>query len=467
MRFFRVSSFGRSFLFCSSTFSVVLPATPQKAKSPIMSTPSAAPDNDANAAAAHPPEEVRAASDGGRDEAEKPPYWKLRAVVGVLGLDAVVSVVFLAPFLPWVRRAEDAPSQYAFASSLIDLAVLAALRVTLGCLALLVSYWRAEAPPEYHFDLCHPNGERKSREELEREALEEPFGPWFRRFAARPSFAAELAAVATQVWCIAKCLVRMNLEIGTLQDAEPYHPVFWLSVLCTAVLSALEASYLQNAGKLAGQCGKERGGRPPAILRTISNQLLAPLLEEEGEEDEEQPAEANVGSEEEEEENQRAVPDITPDTEYRAQWSDLFVMCYPDLHLIALAFVFLLNAALAQVWIPKFLGNILDALAAAFGNPDDDTNRHMSMWEIPHFMTNVKLLVLTSILAGVFAGIRGSIFTVVGARVNVRLRVKLMDALLSQGTAVLSVFELNQYYPATCSHIPFDCSFFTFRHWLL
>jgi len=79
----------------------------------------------------------------------------------------------------------------------------------------------------------------------------------------------------------------------------------------------------------------------------------------------------------------------------------LLVMCWPDLHLIAFAFVFLLNAAAAQVLIPIFLGKILDALVLAFGNPDDDTNRDKSMWEIPGFMTNVKLLVAASVLAGV------------------------------------------------------------------
>jgi ATP-binding cassette subfamily B (MDR/TAP) protein 9 len=54
-------------------------------------------------------------------------------------------------------------------------------------------------------------------------------------------------------------------------------------------------------------------------------------------------------------------------------------------------------------------------------------------------MVNMKKLVWASIAAGVFAGFRGSIFTVVGARVNVRLRVKLMDALLSQDIGFFDV----------------------------
>ena len=84
------------------------------------------------------------------------------------------------------------------------------------------------------------------------------------------------------------------------------------------------------------------------------------------------------------------------------------------------------------------------------------------MIDVPGFVTNVKYLgtkihgdgmfssslslaasqpycfslsfsVLASIFCGLFSAIRGSIFTVVGGRVNVRLRVQLMDSLLSQG----------------------------------
>ena len=56
----------------------------------------------------------------------------------------------------------------------------------------------------------------------------------------------------------------------------------------------------------------------------------------------------------------------------------------------------------------------------------------MSMFDVPGFMPNVRWLVVASIAAGIFSGLRGSIFTVVGGRVNVRLRVQLMDALLAQ-----------------------------------
>ena len=341
---------------------------------------------------------------------DKSPLWKIKGMLYVLGLDSLISLVFLAPWIPSIRHAEAASSHYVFSCSLTDLAILAAVRVVLSGLAVLISYWKAEIPPEYHFDLNHPNGERKSQEELDQEALEEPFGPWLWRFVTRPCFAAEFVAVLTQGWCIAKCLVRMNLEIGTLQDVEPYHPLFWLAIACTAVLSAVEASILESVGKLAAECGQQRESQAPGFLRTISSQLLAPLLEDQDEEQAADNNEGTVNGDEDEAENQRAVSDIQTDTNYKADWSDLLMMCYPDLHLISVAFVFLLFAALAQVLIPRYLGKILDALSAAFGDPHDDSNRHMSMWEVPHFMTNVKLLVVASVCAGVFAGMRGSIF---------------------------------------------------------
>lgn len=394
--------------------------------------------------------------------------WKLKTFACVLLLDMITGMITLSPLWPWMRHMESVPShRFTFYTSLLDLAILSGLRVVACKLALLSSYywWKPadEADGSSGTDsvnLFHPNGERKTREQLEQEALEEPLWPWLQRFVCRPSFSAEVLAVVTQSVCIVKCLLRMNVEIGTLHDEQPFHPVFWLAILLTAILSVLEATYLQEICKVAGQYGKETGSQAPAILRTISSQLLAPLLSEEnqGNDDEEQTNGATTTSSEDDE-NARAASDITSDPSYKANWSDVLMICYHDMHLIGIAFVFLLLAAVAQVYIPKFLGNILDALAAAFANPND-SNRNMSMWEVPHFMSNVKLLVIASVCAGVFAGLRGSIFvslhrssclvtptdrrkmlnsqsfcclqTVVGARINVRLRVKLMDALLSQ-----------------------------------
>jgi hypothetical protein len=358
----------------------------------------------------------RSSTSGANNEAtpdEAAPVWKLKAFSVVLLLDTITGILTLSPLWPWMKHIEGVPTHFTFYSSLLDLALLSFLRVVASKVALLSCYWRKVVPPESNFDLYHPNGDRKTREQLEHEALEEPFWPWFKRFLSRHSFPAEVLAVITQVVCIVKCLLRMNVEIGTFEDAHPLHPVFWLAVLLTAVFSVIEATYLQEACKVAGQYGKETGSQAPSLLRTISSQLLAPLLDgdrngEEAGVNGEHDAEAT--EEAADDENARAESDITADPAYKASWSDVLMICYHDLHLICIAFVFLLLAAVAQVYIPKFLGNILDALAAAFADPNNDSNRHMSMWDVPHFISNIKLLVIASVLAGVFAGLRGSIF---------------------------------------------------------
>ena len=355
---------------------------------------------------------------------------KLWLFMVVLLIDAIVSVVVLAPIWPYLRRMEDDEQlhHYTLYHSLVDVAFLAASRITASLLAILISFYRAKLPPENprydHFDKFHPNGDRKTREQLEQEALEEAFIPWLLRFIVRPSLSTELFAVIAQSLCIVKCLVRMNVEIGIYEGKHSNHPVFWLAVLCTAALSAIEATYLEDVCKIASQYGHERhggseqnGSEPLGVFRSISSQLMAPLLENEHATDDiEHDVNVEVGASDctpvvdENDENARATSDITGDPSYKAKWTDLLMMCYQDGCMIIAAFAFLLLAAVAQVLIPKYLGNILDALAAAFGNPDDQSNRDMSMWDVPHFMSNVKLLVAASIFAGVFAGLRGSIF---------------------------------------------------------
>ena len=377
--------------------------------------------------------DVRTSSIGNTSEqavASKPAIAtrKLWLFMVALFVDALVSVIALSRIWPYIRRMEDTKPIHHFTlySSLVDLAFLAALRISASLLATLICFCRAKPPPENprydHFDKFHPNGDRKTREQLEQEALEEPFLPWLVRFIVRPSLSTELFAVVAQTLCIVKCLVRMNVEIGINEDKDPYHPVFWLAVLCTAVLSAIEATYLEDVCKIASQCGHERYGgsdsagseSPFGRFRSLSSQLLAPLLENEHSNDDVENVESGDSDSapviDENDENVRATSDITGDPSYKAKWTDLLMMCYQDGFMIIAAFVFLLLAAIAQVLIPKYLGNILDALAAAFGNPDDHSNHDKSMWEVPHFMSNVKLLVAASIFAGVFAGLRGSIF---------------------------------------------------------
>lgn len=266
--------------------------------------------------------------------------------------------------------------------------------------------------------------------ELEFEVLEEGCYPWFRRFLKKPSFAAEFLALVTQVWCVVKCLVRMNQEIGVFQSKAPMHPLFWIVILVTTIFALLEAVYLESMCRLAGKLGKDRSStsneEARGFLRTISSTLSLPLLA-----NEHSPEQAD-GEDVEATENpaeERGVSDIGPDSNFKAKWTDLLAISRPDVVLIGFAFVFLILAAFCQVCIPGFLGEILDILADEF---HDGGNRDVNMWEVPRLMTNIRLLVTASVLAGIFSGLRGSIFTVVGGRVNVRLRTLLMDSLLAQ-----------------------------------
>ena len=117
-----------------------------------------------------------------------------------------------------------------------DMALLAGLRFLSGIASLVISYEKATIRPEFQFDLNHPNGEPKSREELELEALEEPFAPWIRRFVFRPAFFCECCALLTQLLAVVKCLARMNQEIGVFQDEKPRHPLFWIAMSLRACI---------------------------------------------------------------------------------------------------------------------------------------------------------------------------------------------------------------------------------------
>merc|ERR1712232_282292 len=111
-----------------------------------------------------------------------------------------------------------------------------------------------------------------------------------------------------------------------------------------------------------------------------------------------------------------AVSDIGADAAYKASWTDLFQLIIPDAHYIALAFCFLLLAALAQVYIPKFTGNILDALVEG----GDKASTFENVWQVPGFQSNICWLMAAAVAGGAFSGIRGSIFQRVGGRVNAR-----------------------------------------------
>ena len=353
--------------------------------------------------------------------------WMFRMTILLFILDLTVSILFMSPLIPWIYQHEGQQHHhhhYTFSSSLFDLLILAVCRVTVAIMAFCTSFLKGQIRDEYSFNMHHPNGTKKTKEELEEEALEQSFGTWLTNYIHRAAFPSEFLALVTTLLCVTKCLVRLNVEIGVLKDAEPIHPIFWCSILFAAVVSVFEMTLVDPVCVLLGKWGHvDREGGSRSILRQISSQLSLPLLANDSLDDtddnEGNNNEGEGGTIPEDDENVQGTSDIGGDTDYKASWTDLLQLCAPDAFLIFIAFIFLILAAAAQIYIPKYTGAILDALEEAYSTHDDDDG---SIQDVPGFMSNVRKLIIVSILGGIFSGIRGSIFTVCGGRVNVRIR---------------------------------------------
>ena len=369
--------------------------------------------------------------EAGDAAAKKDGVWLFRGTVFVLFIDVLVSFLLMAPMLPWVRRYESSKStddHYTVARSLLDLLLLSGCRAVTAAVAFLVAFLRGKVRDKYPFDVFHANGKKKTRDELEEEALQQSFGTLLHRYVNRAAFPTEVFCLVTTILAVVKCLVRLNTEIGVLRDAEPVHPLFWISFLFAALVSVVEVMNVDAVCLCLGKWGAET--EKPAIFRRISSHLSVPLLSEENSEEQTDENEDPEGDAASQQSDEHAPGDngIGGDTDYKAKFSDLLQLCAPDVFLIAIAFLFLLLAAMMQIYIPKYTGACLDALEQAYsGNTDDDE----TIKNIPGFMSNVKKLIIVSALSGIFSGIRGSIFTMVGGRVNVRLRLRLMDSLLT------------------------------------
>ena len=218
-------------------------------------------------------------SDGseGNEERAKQSYWKLWLFLGFLLVDAISSLVLCTPLFPFIRQHEGTTlDHYTFYGSFSDLAVLAILRFITATFGLLQSYFSQAAIPESPFELYHQNGDRKTREELDNEALEEPCCPWFRRYVSRPAFPCEVTCLVSGLLSVCKCLARLNYEIGTMSDSLPHHPIFWLALAMTALCSTIIAAYLDSVTKLVGTLGQRMGEN--TWMRRISSNLSIPLL---------------------------------------------------------------------------------------------------------------------------------------------------------------------------------------------
>jgi ATP-binding cassette subfamily B (MDR/TAP) protein 9 len=106
--------------------------------------------------------------------------------------------------------------------------------------------------------------------------------------------------------------------------------------------------------------------------------------------------------------------------------------------------VCLTAAAVAQVAIPKYTGDILDAI-------NTKLVPGQSVWKVEGFSSNVIKLSVAAVALGFFSGLRGSTFTVVGGRVNARLRIQLMNALLAQDIGFFDITKTGDITSRLCS----------------
>ena len=393
-------------------------------------------------------------SEGEENTLKKDGVWSLRCICLLLFVDILVSTLTCSPLLqPWFRRHGSHQYNnvhYTFSGSLYDLMILSLCRVVSSSIALVVSFFRADIREQYPFDIYHPDGTtKKTRDELEEEALQQSFRSWLYRYVNRSSIGVEVICFVTTVVSVGKCLIRLNYEMGFLRDRETMKIHYWLAFLFAAIISAIEMIYVDTVcislGKWgdSNRCSNNRASSSVRYFRNISSHLSLPLLannsltseedadsnsnncsdESRGEEGrntvaEEESSNTNT-AEERERENRPGLSDIGGDAEYKASWYDLMRLCAPDASLIALAFVFLVAAATMQIYIPRYTGAILDALGQAYSsntNNDDDNNYDDDgtnndddkIQNIPGFMPNVRKLIIVSILGGIFSGLRGT-----------------------------------------------------------
>lgn len=328
-----------------------------------------------------------------------------------------------------IKRTEDVTNRYTLHGSLWDLGCLAVVRILSALLAILVGYSQRE-PPKSPFEPYDKYGRRKSKEDLENEALEEPILPMLKRYIYRSSFLCEVSVLLTGTFIFIKSLTRLNVEIGLYGESVPQHPVFWTTLGLTALFSLLESLYVDVIENLAGELGRKRRLE---MGETWVDQLSTPLLSRASPE-----ADVEEGGEKKDFDNREdAAPTPFPplnsgalgaDAEHIASWRDLMMIIEPDRFMIIVAFIFLILSSVCQVFVPKFTGAVLDALVDHMHDKDnitvpdtstlfydgggDKNDDHASIVHIPGFVRNIELLVFAALLGGIFGGLRGSIFTV-------------------------------------------------------
>ena len=127
---------------------------------------------------------------------------------------------------------------------------------------------------------------------------------------------------------------------------------------------------------------------------------------------------------EDDEEEERATTNggeevnASPKKSKKASILQLIYMSRDDCGLLVVAFTALIIAAIGQAFIPQLTGDIINSVAS---------NHDEGLLE-----SSCTQLVAAAIITGVFSAMRGSLFTLQGTRLNIRVREALLTALIAQ-----------------------------------
>ena len=91
--------------------------------------------------------------------------------------------------------------------------------------------------------------------------------------------------------------------------------------------------------------------------------------------------------------------------------SRLLAESLPDIHIVFIAFIALLLAAGADLFNPWFVGKII--------------NHILITKDEKAFLYNIAIIAIVSLVSAVATGLRGGLFTLVMARMGLRIRTRL------------------------------------------
>ena len=196
------------------------------------------------------------------------------------------------------------------------------------------------------------------------------------KYVHRKAFPTEVLCLSSMLLILSKALIRFSYELQLKQSdtAISNHVSFWIILAISCTFSLITHHTLHPTLMTCNKKGtkKENSDELEQGIHTISS-----------------------------------IP------KRKAGWRDLLYICLPDWHLMILACVFLILAALTQVFIPRITGHLLDTISKEYHNSNNATTPTTYNVDDSSFKSNIQKLLALAICGGICAGIRGGIFTLV------------------------------------------------------